>query len=191
MCPDSRPPDIHSLYQAHHGWLRNWLLRRLGNAFDAADLAHDAFVRLLAAPRAFDSPQGARAYLRSMGDGMCIDLWRRREVERAWLDTLATCAGAAAPSAEHQAIIVETLLQAADMLRQLPPKVARAFILAQVDGMKYRDIAVELAVSERTVKSYLARAMLHCALLEASYQAAAAPGHFPAPTAHAPTALQP
>ncbi|WZB75834.1 sigma factor-like helix-turn-helix DNA-binding protein [Achromobacter insuavis] len=88
---------------------------------------------------------------------MCIDLWRRQEVERAWLDTLGTCAGATAPSAEQQAIIVETLLQAAQMLQQLPPKVARAFILAQVDGMKYRDIAAELGVSERTIKSYLAR----------------------------------
>lgn len=74
------------------------------------------------------------------------------------------------------------------MLRQLPPKVARAFILAQVDGMKYRDIAAELAVSERTIKSYLARAMLHCALLEASYQAATQPRHVPAAPAQAPAA---
>ena len=62
MSSDSRSPDILSLYQAHHGWLRGWLLRRLGNAFDAADLAHDAFARLLAAPRAFDSPQGCLLY---------------------------------------------------------------------------------------------------------------------------------
>lgn len=183
------PSDVHSLYQAHHGWLRGWLLCRLGNnAFDAADLAHDVFVRLLAAPRAFDSPQGARAYLRSMGNGICIDLWRRQNVERAWLDTLATCASAAAPSAEQQAIIIETLLQVADMLRQLPPKVARAFILAQVDGMKYRDIAAELKVSERTIKTYLAQALLHCALLEAAHQTALQPAHGAAGR-HAPTAF--
>lgn len=188
MRPDSPSSDIHSLYQAHHGWLRTWLLRRLGNAFDAADLAHDAFVRLLAAPRAFDTPQGARAYLRSMGNGMCIDLWRRQEVERAWLDTLNTCAGAAAPSAEQQAIIIETLLQAADMLRQLPPKVAQAFILSHVDGLKYREIALALGVSERTIKKYLAQAMLHCALLEAAHQAATQPMHIAPAGLHAPAA---
>lgn len=186
MRPDSSPSDIHHLYQAHHGWLRTWLLRRLGNAFDAADLAHDAFVRLLAAPRAFDTPQGARAYLRSMGNGLCIDLWRRQEVERAWLDTLNTCAGAAAPSAEQQAIIIETLMQAAEMLRQLPPKVARAFILSHVDGLKYREIAVELDVSERTIKKYLAQAMLHCALLEAAHHAATQPVHVPPAALGAP-----
>lgn len=33
--------------------------------------------------------------------------------------------------------------------------------------MAYADIAVELGVSERMVKKYMARAMLHCVLLEA------------------------
>lgn len=52
-------------------------------------------LRLLLKPasRGFSSPVDARAYLRTMARGMargmCIDLWRRREVEQAWLDTLA------------------------------------------------------------------------------------------------------
>ncbi|MEG7360112.1 MULTISPECIES: hypothetical protein [Pseudomonas] len=48
-------------------------------------------MRLLLKPasRGFSSPVDARAYLRTMARGMCIDLWRRREVEQAWLDTLA------------------------------------------------------------------------------------------------------
>lgn len=50
--------------------------------------AQDAFVPLLLRPRGFDSPSGARAYLRAMGKGLCIDLWRRREVEQAWLAAL-------------------------------------------------------------------------------------------------------
>ncbi|MEG1051192.1 MAG: RNA polymerase subunit sigma, partial [Janthinobacterium sp.] len=31
--------DIAMLYRQHHGWLRGWLQRKVGNAFDAADLA--------------------------------------------------------------------------------------------------------------------------------------------------------
>ncbi|QBR42214.1 hypothetical protein EHF36_01560 [Kerstersia gyiorum] len=40
---------LAAMYQSHHGWLRTWLQRRLGNTADAADLAQDAFLRLLAA----------------------------------------------------------------------------------------------------------------------------------------------
>ena len=42
--------DLHALYSDHHGWLLGWLRRRLGNAADAADLAHDAFLRLIVRP---------------------------------------------------------------------------------------------------------------------------------------------
>ncbi|MBZ8142025.1 RNA polymerase subunit sigma [Rubrivivax gelatinosus] len=159
--------QLRTLYVDHHGWLQDWLRRRLGNAADAADLAHDAFVRLLVAPRRFDSPPAARVYLRTMANGLCVDLWRRREVEQAWLQALAAQPAALAPSAEQRAIVVETLLQVGAMLARLSPRAAAAFVMAQVDGMPYREIAAALGVSERMVKKYVAQAMLQCALIEA------------------------
>lgn len=160
---------MESLYSAHHGWLQGWLLRRLGNTADAADLAQDAFVRLLnrsALPR-FGSVAEARGYLRTIGGGLCIDLWRHREVEKAWLDALAAQPEALAPSPEHQAIVIETLLEVGRMLGRMPPKAAAAFVMAQVDGLPYREIAATLQVSERMVKKYIAQAMLQCALIDA------------------------
>ena len=158
---------LATLYRNHHGWLQGWLRRRLGCAADAADLAQDAFLRLLASPRQFNSPPEARGYLRSMANGLCIDLWRRREVEQAWLQTLACRPEALEPSPEQRALIVETLLEIGDMLGRLPQKAAAAFVMALVDGLPYREIAAQLGVSERMVKKYMAQAMLQCALIEA------------------------
>ena len=39
--------QVQTLYSEHHGWLQGWLQRKLGNRCDAADLAHDTFLRLL------------------------------------------------------------------------------------------------------------------------------------------------
>lgn len=73
--PDPSPGfSIETLYCDHHGWLFRWLRSRLGNAADAADLAHEAFLRLLGKPCQFDNPDGARAYLRVMANGLCVDL---------------------------------------------------------------------------------------------------------------------
>jgi RNA polymerase sigma-70 factor (ECF subfamily) len=102
-----------------------------------------------------------------MANGMCIDLWRRREVEQAWLDALAAHPEAVEPSAEDRAIVIETLCRVSAMLERLPEKVASAFVLSQLHGLRYREIAERLQVSERMVKKYMARAMLHCVLLEA------------------------
>lgn len=168
MQSDAPSQGIDALYSHHYGWLHAFLRRKLGNAFDAADLAHDAFVRLLVKPRDFDSQDGARAYLSTVAKGLCVDLWRRREIERAWVDALAVSARRVEPSAEHRAIVLETLFEIDAMLRRLPEKVRSAFLMAQVHDMTYPEIAAELGVSTRMVKRYMAHAMLHCVLLEVS-----------------------
>lgn len=150
------------LYTDHHAWLQGWLGRRLGNAADAADLMQDAFLRLVLKPRRFDSAPEARSYLRAMANGLCVDLWRRRSIEQAWLDTLAAQPEALAPSAEHQAIVLETLYEIDVMLGSLPAKAAQAFVMAVACDMTYAEVARELDVSVRTVAKHVATATLHC-----------------------------
>ena len=158
---------VHNLYLSHHRWLHELLRRRLSNAMDAADLAHDTFIRVLKRPQIFDSETGARTYLATIARGLCIDHWRRRQLEQAWLQALSQQPQALQPSPEQRAIIVETLHEVDAMLQRLPQRVSDAFILAHLHGMPYKDIAVEIGVSERMIKKYLAQALLHCALLEA------------------------
>ena len=55
--------QVHFYYRDHHGLVRNWLYKMLGNASDAADLAHDVFLRLLVRKREFESDSHVRAYL--------------------------------------------------------------------------------------------------------------------------------
>lgn len=161
-------------YAEHHGWIRAWLYRKLGNACDSADLAHDVFLRLLARPRRFDSDSHAQAYLRAMSRNVCVDFWRRRQVEQAWLEVMASRPEACMPSEEHRAMVLEALQQVHAMLSRLPEKVAEAFLLAQLQGLGYKAIGERLGVSERTVTKYMAQAMYQCMLLEAELDEALA-----------------
>lgn len=166
--------EISSLYTDHHGWLQDWLRRRLGSAAQAADLAHDTFLRLLTAQaaRCFGSAGEARAYLRTTAQNLCINLWRRQEIERAWLDILAAAPEARYPSAERQAIVLEALEEIGRMLQALSPKAARAFTLAVVCDMTDDEVGAELGVSGRMVRKYVAQAMLGCLTLAARQTAA-------------------
>ena len=159
--------QLENVYADHHGWLQGWLRRRLGNAADAADLAHDAFLILLTRPLRFDSAPAARVYLRTMAQGLCVDLRRRRAIEQAWLDALAAQPLAVAPSAEHRAMVLEALQEIDTMLRRLPPKAGRAFVLAVAGDKTHREVAAEMGVTTRSVTNYIAQAMLHCLRLEA------------------------
>ena len=159
--------DIATLYADHHGWLNGWLRRQLGCNQRAADLAQDTFVRVMTKDADMGAIREPRAYLHTIAKGLLINHWRRRQIEQAYLDALALQPEPVAPSPESQALIVETLLQVDAMLAQLPAKARSAFLMSQLQGMTYSAIAVELGVSERMVKKYMAQVMLHCLLLVA------------------------
>jgi RNA polymerase sigma-70 factor (ECF subfamily) len=158
------PDAFEHVYSSHHGWLQAWLWRKMGSHEDAAELAQDTFLRLLAS-RASESLQEPRAYLRTVAHGLLVNHWRRLELERAYLAALAARPEQEEPSPEERSLVLETLMQIDSMLDSLAPRARRAFLLSQLDGLTYAEIALELGVSDRMVKKYMAQAMLQCMLL--------------------------
>lgn len=155
---------VQTLYSAHHTWLSAWLRSRLGNAADAADLAHDTFLRLLLKTERLEL-QAPRAFLRTIARGLVIDHWRREEIERAYLESIAHLPEALAPDAEARALVLELLEEIARVLEGLKPKVRKAFLLAQCDGLTHKQIAAHMGVSLRSVERYVAEALYQCYVL--------------------------
>ncbi len=152
--------SLQTLYRNHGGWLQGWLRGKLGCTADAADIAQDTFVRVMLARNA-DEIREPRSYLSSIARGLVIDLFRRRSLEHAYRETLAALPEALAPSPEERVLMLEALLEVDAMLSGLGTRVKRCFILSQFQGLTYAQIAEQLDVSLRTVKSDMARAMEH------------------------------
>lgn len=156
---------VNDLYCEHHGWLNGWLRKRLGNAFDAADLTQDTFVRVIKARSALDIRE-PRPYLSRIAKGLLIDLIRRRSLEQAYLEALATLPEALQPSLEEQANLLQALVEIDRLLQGLGTKVKQVFMLSQFDGLTYPQIAEQLNISVRSVNNYMAKAMEHCCLMQ-------------------------
>ncbi|MEN5314776.1 sigma-70 family RNA polymerase sigma factor [Pseudomonas koreensis] len=157
--PSAHP--VESLYHDHNRWLTGWLRRRLGCPESAADLAQDTFIRVLSArePALITEP---RAFLTTLAKRVLFNHYRRQDLERAYLETLAQMPEMTAPSEEDKAIILQTLIELDQLLDGLPRPVKRAFLLAQVDGLTYPQIAAELNISVATVKRHLNKAAMRC-----------------------------
>ena len=168
-------PDMAALYVEHHGWLQGWLRRRLGDAHQAADLAQDTFVRLLAPPAGHGDASAAvqpaaalrapRAYLATVAKHVLVNHLRRQSLEQAYLLALAVLPEPEAISPERQLAILQALQEVDAMLDALAPKVRAVFILSQIEGLTYAEIAQALGVGLRSVKRYMAQAMAECILL--------------------------
>lgn len=148
---------MQELYLDHHPWLQSLLRKRLGNREDAADLAHDTFVRVMRSELSPTDLCEPRGFLATVARGLVADLFRRRTLEQAYLEYLV-----ALP--EEQAQAQQALLEVDALLHALPTKVRQAFLLAQLEELPYAEIARRLGISHRTVSNYLTRAMEHCCL---------------------------
>ncbi len=151
---------LHTLYSDHHGWLVHWLHRRVHCVQEAADLAQDTFVRLLKqCPAELQEP---RAFLATVARSVLIDHCRRMSLERAYLQTLMLMPEPVSPSPEERAIVLQALEQIDRMLDGLGARARSAFLLAQLDGLTYKEIAQRLGVSLSSVEKYMAAALAHC-----------------------------
>lgn len=155
---------VHTLYDEHHNWLCGWLRRKLGCAENAADLAQDTFVRVLTLRKAPELRE-PRAYLSTVARSLMIDMFRRRSLEQAYLETLAAFPEPLDISPETRMLIVETLVEIDTLLDGLGNRTREIFLMAQLDGLSYVEIGRRLGVSVNTVKKHAVRALTHCLLL--------------------------
>ncbi|ARP89157.1 RNA polymerase subunit sigma [Bordetella genomosp. 9] len=163
------PSNVESLYSDHHSWLRSWLHRRLGNAEQAADLAHDTFIRLLTSDRVPAGLEEPRAFLTTVAQRLVSNHWRREKLERAYLEALAQAPREMAMSPETRAILLETLIELDRLLDGLPAIVRHAFLLSQLDGRTHAQVAGALGVSIPTVKRYIVKALQRCYFADLSF----------------------
>lgn len=161
--PSSLQDDMHGLYRDHSGWLRGWLRKRLGDRERAEDISHDTFVRLIASTVAHPLRE-PRSFLATVAKRVMVDHLRRRSLEQSYLEALASEPELQECSPEKRLLMLETLLQLDAMLDGLGPRVRQAFLLAQLDGLGYAEIARRLDVSVSSVTKYMAKATEQCLL---------------------------
>ncbi|MDP3608386.1 MAG: sigma-70 family RNA polymerase sigma factor [Methylophilus sp.] len=153
--------EVHSLYRSHHGWLVSWLKRRLGCIQNANDLAQDTFLHVIDKSTSFAQVNEPRALLSTIAHGLMVDHVRRKDLEQAYLQTIAHLPQRLDASPEDRLIFIEALLHIDQLFNGLKPNVRDVFLLSRLEGMTYPEIATKLGVSLRTVESHMAQALRH------------------------------
>ncbi|KAG1448213.1 hypothetical protein G6F57_016906 [Rhizopus arrhizus] len=158
--------SLAALDSDHPPWLVGMLRRKLGNRDNAADLAQDTFLRVLA-NRNVEAILRPREYLATIARGLVTDAYRRQAIERAYLETLAARPEPVAISPEARAIVLETVLAIDRMLDELGPRTRAIFLLVQFEELTYAQAGAKLGVSVTTIKKHMVRALTQCLLLAA------------------------
>lgn len=169
--PQQHAHAVHILYSDHHDWLFGWLRKKLGCAHNAADVAHDTFLRIIASRDALLGVEQPRAWLTTTAKRLIIDRARRQALEQAYLAEMALLAAHLPfqPAPDETLMALEALDQIGAALQAISAKARDAFLMHYLDQQSHAAIAAGLGVSTRMVHTYLVQALLacrsHCAAL--------------------------
>jgi len=159
---------MHHFYSSHHGWLFAWLRKKLGCPDNAADVAQDTFLRIIASRDALLGMQEPRAYLTTTAKRLIYDRSRRQLIEQAYLAELTLAAESICyPDPQEILLAVEALAQISAALQDVSENARTAFLLHYLEGLTQTEVAAELGVSTRMVLNYLTQTLVKCHLAQA------------------------
>lgn len=157
-----RAERVERLFREHNEALVRFLVARLRSPHAAREVAQEAYVRLLS----LDRPAGASSYLQALlfrvAANLATDRLRREQTFARITDTPIFHEFADVRTPERQASASETVQRLERLVAALPDKCRQAFLLNRVEGLDFAAIARVMKLSERMVRTYVERALLHC-----------------------------
>ena len=151
--------DVVQLYGHASPELHRLLVRKLGSAEEARDVAQDTFERLLRQAERGDI-RDVRRLAFTVANRLALDVLRRRRTrERPPLQTVPPDEQADPNGPERKLMDDEQLLAVQRTLTALPAKTRHVFLLHRFEAYTYHDIAKELGLSRKSVEYHMNRAL--------------------------------
>jgi RNA polymerase sigma-70 factor (ECF subfamily) len=152
----SNEPSVAALYEEYSGRIFGYCLRRLPSREEAEDAVQHTFMNAFRGLQRGVVPRSESAWLFKIAENVCRErqrsAWRRNRLELVQ-DPDDIAGLAVAPARSH-----DELAGIADALAELPPNQQRAILLREWQGLSYKEIAEQLALTEGAVETLLFRA---------------------------------
>lgn len=150
-------------FRNHHASLVQYLHRRVGSEAEAADIAQEAYLRVLRY-RGNQDFASLKALLYRIAINLVI--MRRREAAAHHLSDHVPLDDLAVASAEvpHDQRLddQQRLASILSAIKCLPDKCRHVFLLSRFHGMSNREIAVRCGISVRMVEKQISKALAVC-----------------------------
>jgi RNA polymerase sigma-70 factor, ECF subfamily len=143
--------DAEALFAVHQPGLVRYLSRAVGHPDTARDLTQDVFIRVVAAERLPGTDGERRAWIFRIARNLAIDYRRRQQVRAAGPGRTADVARRPAQ---------DTSLAVNEALAALDPLDRDVFLMREVAGLGYAEIAAACDLTADAVRSRIHRARL-------------------------------
>jgi len=155
--------SVHETIHRYHDSLIRFLRQRLRVKEDAADIAQEAYIRMMQYEGS-QKIQSPSSMLFRIAINVANDLGRseqaRRVSDQLSIDGMELASHE--PSADREIAARQDLDILYGTIEQLPPKCRQVFLLSRVERMTYPQIAVHCGISVKMVEKHISHALAIC-----------------------------
>ena len=151
-------PLFEQLFKAHFAPLCNFAAGYVQDADAAKDIAQKVFINLWETRDSIDPQKSIQSYLFTSVKNRCLNFIRDQKRYRSQvLDVEIADIDLAFEEDDQGYAELETKINEA--LAALPEKCRLVFEMSRFQDKKYKDIAAELGISEKTVEAHMSKAL--------------------------------
>ncbi len=159
MPEDKRRTDFAGLYRITVAPLRRYLARMLGNASEAQDVAHDAYLRILRATEKTPA-ENPEALLYTTARRLAINQLRRRKISPiSGAELTPETFTASQPGVADEVMARQELERVQHAIAQLPTGCRTVLLLRKIELLSHQEISERLGIAISTVEKQHARAL--------------------------------
>jgi len=147
------------LYERYWELIFRHILKMLGDKDDTKDLTQEIFTSLWIKSADIDPDTNIAGYLYVSARNKVINMIRHNKVKKDYLSSLSCFVLESDPSIFEQLNEKELLSAVEKEIQNLPDKMREVFELSRKKYLSHKEIALELHISDKTVKKQISNAI--------------------------------
>jgi RNA polymerase sigma-70 factor (family 1) len=148
------------VYRKYCHKLFEFVYHIIKNEPDAEEIVQEVFVKLWESRQRIETYRSFDSYLFTIAYNTTISLVRKRISEKKYVDNIIRMQNESTGTDIADDLSFEQLNDQVNYLvRHLPARQKEVFLLSREKGLTYKEIAVQLEISENTVENHMVKAL--------------------------------
>jgi RNA polymerase sigma-70 factor (family 1) len=148
-----------NLFSQYYSWLCNYVYKLTNDNSIAEDLVQEVFINLWEKREQINISSSLKNYLFRACHNQFLQHLRKEKIRIKFLNSIQYEVLFDNYDSESKKIHEDKLEKLNSLISQLPPKCKDIFTKSKLQKMKYKDIAIELNISIKTVENQMSKAL--------------------------------
>ncbi len=147
------------LFSEYYSWLCNYIFKLCGNRSLAEDLVQEVFIHLWEKRTQLTIKSSLKNYLFRSCHNQFLQYVRKEKVRNDFLNSIRWDVLLESYTEESHELREMQLKKLNTLISELPPRCKEVFVKSKFEKKKYKEIAVDLGISIKTVEAQMSKAL--------------------------------